>query len=237
MSTPEDWCETTPPTPKESCGTQSPYFEPDSLCENGWQPLYLTGLFRDMLIRHFSSADNLRSPDLSQFVWKDGSDSGILIESVYRWRGDLVEKRPAILIKRNAYRQRRLGLQDRLIGAGTNEALYPNERGAYENYTVNWVGSHTIFCIHGSGASCEILASEVVDELTVFTPAIRQQLSLEDFQVTEVGEISELEEASENYVIPVSVGWVYNKTWALKLESLPLRRVVQSLDIDGTPLT
>ena len=231
MSTPEDWCSTTPPTPKESCDTQSPYFEPDSLCANGWQPLYLTGLFRDILIRHFSSVDNLRSTDLSQFIWKDGSDSGILIESVYRWRGDLVEKRPAILIKRNAYRQKRLGINDEVTGVGISDALYKNERGATTLHTVNWVGSHTIFCIHGTGASCEILASEVVDELTVFAPAIRQQLSLEDFQLTEVGEINELEEASENYVIPVTVGWVYNKTWELKLESLPLRKVAYNIDV------
>ena len=231
MSTPEDWCQTTPPTPKEACETQSPYFEPDSLCENGWQPLLLTGLFRDMLIRHFSDPKELRSEDLRQFIWKPGADSGILIESAYRWRGDLVEKRPAILVKRNAYRQRRLGIRDEMIGAGTDSALFKNERGAHTIHTVNWMGSHTIFCIHGTGASCEILASEVVDELTVFTPAIRQQLLLEDFQVTEVGEISELEEATENYVIPITVGWVYNKTWQLKLESLPLRKVVQDLNL------
>jgi hypothetical protein len=185
-----------------------------------------------MLIRHFSSADELRSEDLKQFIWKPGADSGILIESVYRWRGDLVEKRPAILVKRNAYRQRRLGMQDEVMGVGTDETLFENERGAHSLYTVNWMGSHTIFCIHGTGASCEILASEVVDELTVFTPAIRQQLMLQDFQVSEVGEISELEEATENYVIPITVGWVYNKTWQLQLESLPLRRVVQDINLN-----
>jgi hypothetical protein len=63
----------------------------------------------------------------------------------------------------------------------------------------------------------------------MFAPAIRQYLSLVDFQVTEVGAINELEEASENYVIPITVGWVYNKTWELKLESLPLREVVMGL--------
>jgi hypothetical protein len=230
MSTPEDWCSTTPPTPKGASGTQSPYFEPDSLCENGWQPLLLTGLFRDMFIRHFSAEESIRANDLKQFVWKDDASSGILIESVYRWRGDLVEKRPAILVKRNAYRQTRLGINDNVMGMGTSGALYENERGAISLHTVNWVGSHTIFCIHGTGASCEILATEVVDELTMFTPAIRQYLSLMDFQVTEVGAISELEEASENYVIPVTVGWVYNKTWELKQDSLPLREVVINLE-------
>jgi len=229
MSTQEDWCVTTPPTPKDEATTQSPYFQPDSLCENGWQPLLLTGLFRDMLIRHFASEETIRADDLKQFIWKEDATSGIVIESVHRWRGDLVEKRPAILVKRNAYRQTRLGINDEVMGAGTSGALYPNERGAISLHTVNWTGSHTIFCIHGTGASCEILASEVVDELTMFAPAIRQYLSLVDFQVTEVGAINELEEASENYVIPVTVGWVYNKTWELKLESLPLREVVMSL--------
>ena len=229
MSTPEDWCETTTPPSKDPVDTQSPYFTPDSLCENGWQPLLLTGLFRDMFIRHFSDAASIRANDLKQFIWKEDASSGIVIESVYRWRGDLVEKRPAILVKRNAYRQTRLGINDEVIGLGTSGDLYENERGAISRHTVNWVGSHTIFCIHGTGASCEILASEVVDELTMFAPAIRQYLSLMDFQVTEVGAISELEEASENYVIPVTVGWVYNKQWDLHLESLPLRQVVQNL--------
>ena len=229
MSTPEDWCETTTPSSKDPAHTQSPYFNVDSLCENGWQPLLLTGLFRDMFIRHFSAEDSIRANDLKQFIWKEDASSGIVIESVYRWRGDLVEKRPAILVKRNAYRQSRLGINDAVMGAGTSGSLYKNERGAIHLHTVNWVGSHTIFCIHGTGASCEILASEVVDELTMFAPPIRQQLLLMDFQVTEVGAISELEEASENYVIPVTVGWVYNKTWELFEESLPLREVVQNL--------
>ena len=189
----------------------------------------MTGLFRDMFIRHFSTEDSIRANDLKQFIWKEDASSGIVIESVYRWRGDLVEKRPAILVKRNAYRQSRLGINDAVMGAGISDDLYKNERGAIHLHTVNWVGSHTIFCIHGTGASCEILASEVVDELTMFAPPIRQQLLLMDFQVTEVGAISELEEASENYVIPVTVGWVYNKTWELFEESLPLREVVQNL--------
>ena len=230
MSTPEDWCETTTPSSKDPAHTQSPYYEPDSLCENGWQPLLLTGMFRDMLIRHFSTKESIRANDLKQFIWKEDASSGIVIESVYRWRGDLVEKRPAILVKRNAYRQSRLGINDSIIGVGASGSLYKNERGAIHLHTVNWVGSHTIFCIHGTGASCEILASEVVDELTMFSPAIRQQLLLMDFQVTEVGAISELEEASENYVIPVTVGWVYNKTWELFEDSLPLREVVQNLN-------
>ena len=232
MPTPEDWCETTTPPSKDPAGTQSPYFSPDSLCENGWQPLLLTGLFRDMFIRHFATAASIRADDLKQFIWKKDATSGIVIESVYRWRGDLVEKRPAILVKRNAYRQTRLGINDTVIGAGASGDLYKNERGAIHLHTVNWVGSHTIFCIHGTGASCEILASEVVDEMTMFAPVIRQQLSLMDFQVTEVGAISELEEASENYVIPVTVGWVYNKTWELKEESLPLREVVINLQLN-----
>jgi hypothetical protein len=232
MTTPEDWCETTTPPSKDPSHTQSPYFEVDSLCENGWQPLLLTGLFRDMFIRHFSTEEGIRATDLKQFIWKEDASSGIVIESVYRWRGDLVEKRPAILVKRNAYRQSRLGINDKIMGVGTSGAIYPNERGAIHLHTVNWVGSHTIFCIHGTGASCEILASEVVDELTMFAPVIRQQLLLMDFQVTEVGAISELEEASENYVIPVTAGWVYNKTWELFEDSLPLREVVQGLKVN-----
>ena len=231
MTTPDNYCTTTEPDPKDPDRTRSPYFNPDSLCENGWQPLLLTGMFRDMLIRHFSDSKQIVAPDLKQFVWREDETSGILIESVYRWRADLVEKRPAILVKRNGYRQRRVGIQDKIFGMGTSGAISPNERGAMTRHMVHWLGSHTVFCIHGTGASCEILATEVVDQLTMNAPAIRQLFNLDEFQVTEVGAISELEESTENYVIPVTVGWVYQQVWDLHLDSLPLRDIAVNLDI------
>jgi hypothetical protein len=188
---------------------------PGSLAHLRWRPLLLTGLFRDVLARHFSDAATIEDPALKSLLWRDGLDTGILIESINRWRGDLVEKRPAVIIKRNAYTNVRITIND----------LSGTDKRGFDNFTTFWVGSHTLFCIHGTGAGAELLATETQRELTQFGPVFRQQLNLAKFQVTEVGTIHELEEASENFVIPVTVGWAYQETWSIRPESLPLKSI------------
>jgi len=226
MSTAE-WCPTpSDPPSKDACGTQST-IETGYLCENGWQPLLITGFLRDLLVRQWSAATNIISPENKQYVWSEEQTTGILIESVHRYRADLVEKRPAIMIKRNSFRNVQTGFSGQIFGEGLT--AYENEKGAISRHTTLFVGSHTLFCIHGTGASTEILAAEVMTHLVACLFPIRQHLGLRQFSVTEVGAIQEIEESSENYVIPITVGWGYEHTWELKLESLPL----QDVSIEG----
>lgn len=191
----------------------------------GMQPIAITGLCRDLMIRHFQPGQ-VETPDLRRFLWSEGDATGILIESIHRWRGNLVEKRPAIVVKRNAYRNLRLGVGDR-VGL--------NERGM-EQFATYWLGSHTLFCLHGSGAGADILATEVQRELTQFGPAIVRSLGLLKWAVTEVGAISEIEEAKESFVVPVTVGWCYEERWTLNLESLKLRKIPLTVLLDGAVL-
>jgi hypothetical protein len=197
-----------------------------SLCELGWQPLLIAGMIVDQLRKHFGDLSAIESNDLRRYVWQDSEKTGILIESVYRWRGDVTELRPAILIGRNAYQSQRIAIND-LTGI--------NERQGTQDFTTLCIGSHTLFCIHGTGASVDILATEVKRELSGFAPAIREYLGLDKFQVTEVGAISEVEEAREHYVSPVTVAWAYQENQTLRYESLPLRRFPLSVLLDLEP--
>lgn len=226
MSTAE-WCPTpgSPPN-KDACGTQSTV-NVNYLCENGWQPLLITGFLRGVLTRQWSSPQNIISPEMKQYVWSEGQTTGILIESVHRYKPDRVGQRPSIMIKRNSYRNIQTGFNGEIFGGGL--AAYETEKGAISRHTTLFVGSHTLFCIHGTGASTEILAEEVKAHLVACLLPIRRNLGLRQFSVTEVGAIQELEESSENYVIPITVGWGYEHTWQLRLESLPL----QSMSITG----
>jgi len=215
MSSHENWCQTTPVPPK---GDDDILGIP-ALCEMGWRPIMITGFLRDWMIRHFATPLTIETPDLRKYVWSNDERTGILIESVHRWKDDLIEKRPAILIKRNPYAGKRVAINDLSGGIGRTADKQ------YEQHTVLWVGSHTLFCIHGTGASTDILATEVQRELTEFSPKVREYLRMLKFAVTEVGPISEVEEATENYVVPVTVAWAYQETWRLRLEALPLRRI------------
>lgn len=222
MST-ADWCPTPVDSPdKDTCKNQSTV-NVSYLCENGWQPLLITGFLRDILTRQWADPSNIIAPELKQYVWSEAASSGILIESVHRYRADLVEKRPAIMIKRNSFRNMQTGFSGQIFGDGY--AAYENEKGAISRHTTLFVGSHTLFCIHGTGASTEILATEVMAHLVACLFPIRLHLGLRQFSVTEVGAIQELEESSENYVVPITVGWGYEHTWELKDGSLPLQSV------------
>jgi hypothetical protein len=189
----------------------------------GWRPILLTGMIRDLLIRNFQGPGNIRDADLRNLVWRPDERTGIMIESVHRWRGSLAEKRPAILIKRNAMQNLRLTIGDK---AGIDEQ-------GQSVYMTMWTGSHTLFCIHGSGASVEILASEVQKQITQFAPVLVEYLGLHRITVTEVGTVSELEEAKQDFAITVTVGWAYEELWKLELESLKLRKIPLSILLDG----
>ena len=191
-----------------------------SVCQLGMRPLILTGALRHILIHLFSSASQIEEPDLRSYIWREGRDTSILIESVNKWRGDLVEFRPAVLIKRNPFRNVRLGIADRVGMTGET----------FDTYNTAWVGSHSIFCINGSGASTELLATEVQRGLLQFGPVIGEQLQLMKFQVTEIGAVSEVEEAKENFAIPITIGWAYQEQWELSRESMKLSNVAMEID-------
>jgi len=184
-------------------------------------------MLRDQLVKHFSSTESILSNDLLKYVWSDSERSGILVESVFKWKGDLVQKRPAILIRPNAYQNSRFLLGERvgLTGEGNEE------------FTTIWIGSHTLFCIHGTGASVDILAGEVRKIVHRYSPATREYLNLLKYQVVQVGAPSEVEEATENYVVPIVVAWAFQESWELRYEALPLRRVPLSVLVDGAELS
>ncbi len=224
---PSDFCVPNPPTPDPNPPPAKPNQVvggmPDSLCSTGWQPILITGLCRDLLACHFRAPLNLEQKDLRQYVWREDERTGILIESIYRWRGAIVEKRPALIIKRNNYHNLRAGIAD----------FRGFDRQGFAVYSTFWVGSHTVFCIHTSGAGADILATEVQRELTQFHPIMVQYLGLMKWGVTEVASVVEVEEAKESFAVPITVGWAYEESWRLKKESLTLRRIPLSILLGG----
>lgn len=225
-----NWCPPSPPaTPRPSSGTAGNLYpiSPSTLCNMGWRPIMLTGMIRNLMTAHFKDQSQIEDADLRHLVWRPDERTGILIESIHRWRGTIVEKRPAVVVKLNARQNIRLGIQDKV---GTDEQ-------GNINYQTFWVGSHTLFCIHGSGASAEILATEVQRELTQWHPVIVNSLKLYQWQVTEVGAISEIEEAKETFVIPVTVAWTYTEMWKVSQEALKLRYMPLEILLDGALVT
>jgi hypothetical protein len=189
-------------------------------------PILLTGFFRDHFARHFASAATVEVSALQHLIWKDNERTTILIESLHRWEPRTTGLRPAILIKRNAFKNRREGIGDR-------KQLPAIDITGNPHFLTFWVGSHTLFCIGGTGAQAESLATEVRRDLVEFGPAIKNSFKLLRFQAVEVGAISELEEATENFVVPVTVGWAFEESWQLMQQAPRLKRISLSSLLDA----
>jgi hypothetical protein len=194
------------------------------MCHLLARPLVLTGFLRDYLVRHFQ-AMTIEDNALRHLIWKNDLTTPILIESIHRWRPQLTEARPAVIIKRNAYSNRRVGIGDRMQGN-------PADRLGNAHFATYWLGSHTLFCLGGSGAQAELLATEVQRELTEFGPVIQRAVGLHRYQVVEVGEVGELEESTENFVVPVAVAYAFEQKWVLLSQAPRLAHVSLSMILE-----
>lgn len=191
----------------------------DSICRaidsHGMRPYMMTGILRHVLISHFAASGVIEEPTLRSLLWKDSPDSPILIESVYRWKPAEANKRPACLIRRNGFQQKKLAVGN-IAGSTPQMDL---------KYAVSWVGSHTVFCLGGSSLQAELLGMEVQRELTEFGPLIQKTLGLLKFEVVEVGAAAEVDESAEHYGIPITIGWAYTESWTLKQTARKLGKI------------
>lgn len=230
----EDWCipplppvvGPNPDAPNDQLNPTGPIlpttqqaFQLSTLCNRGWQPQLLTGFLINLLRDQWSYAGNIFHPDLQESTWNDQPSSGILIEAVTRYTPETAGKRPAVLVKRNRVKVTAQGIGGRQQGVSPRTL----ETGAFVEYSSIMTGSHTIFCVNWSGVTAELLSTEVLHQLLEFAPPIREQLSLHQLDVLELGAAHRVEEGPESYVVPITVGWSYETGWQLKLQSLPLK--------------
>lgn len=178
----------------------------------------MTGLFCDLIRRHFATEANIPTADLRNLIWEKTDQTGILVEPAYKWRPELTQKRPAVLVKPNALVNKKMGL-------GNLRQLPFVDRAGNKRFITYWIGSHTLFCIAGNGTKVELLANEVRAELSQFSEVIRSALGLKQFGVIELGALSILEEAQENLVVPVTVGFAIEERWIVREQAPRLNKI------------
>jgi hypothetical protein len=182
----------------------------------------MTGIFRIWMMGHFMGPPGFRpettppnvesgDPTFQKMLWQVDETTGIAIESATRWVPELTEKRPGIIIKRNGFQRSKLVIGDKTIMAPDNSGNY---------YYVNaWQGAHTLFCIANKGAEVELLAAEVYREINQFSQLVRAQLDILRLEVRQVGDLMILEEARQNWTVPVVVSYAWTENWTLNNQS------------------
>jgi hypothetical protein len=189
----------------------------NNLCALGMTPHIVTGFLRDWLTNRFSDADNIETEQLRGMLWTATQPTGILIESITRWKPEATEKRPAIIIKRGNWASSRLVLND---SAGIGDVYLGSQR-----YGRLMTGSHTLFCISNSGAQSEIISGEVFKDLNTYGLVIANILNLVKFEAVELGELFQLEEAKENYAAPIVIQYTGQEVWTVAQQGPILKRV------------
>jgi len=199
--------------------------EVSSLCSSGSTPNILTGFLTAVMRDHFSRPENLEYggknehrlidgvkvpvEELQRYVWiADRANSSILIDPVWKYNREDIQRRPAILIKRNRTATAKVAIGDGMTIAGGADGRVP---GRYQTRSIS--GSHTLFCVAGSGAEAELLGAEVFGHLLGFAQVLREELRLHAFDVESLEAISHFEEFDDKFVVPVTVVYTAVKAW------------------------
>jgi hypothetical protein len=188
----------------------------------GLTPLLMSGALMQILGNHFASRDRIEHAPLRDYLWRADIKDGILIANITTWDPQAVERRPAIIVKSNAWQP------GEPLAIGNRLTLGPD---GYEHFSVLMHGSHTLFCLAGEGDEALVLAAEVFRELLTFSSVIRCDLDLIRFGVAEFGQVYKLQEATENYAVPVTVAYASNLTWSIEPDAPKLKRIVLSANL------
>jgi hypothetical protein len=173
-------------------------------------PLRLTGWMILWLTQKFAKASNIVQRGIQDKIWTDSEQTKIAILPLTAWEPTLTERRPGLIIKRQELKHVRLGIDNRSMGA----MLGPTGYGTTQHMTT-LQGSHTVFCIAGESGEAEQLGAEVGYELLKFAPLMRSLLDFVRIELVGIGELTKLEEASENFMVPVNLAYVFRAEWQI----------------------
>lgn len=204
-----------------------------SLCTTGLNGNILTGIFVRLAREHFARPLDLeyngsveQKEELEGYIWsEDISQTRILIDAVWKFNSQDIQRRPAILVKRNAWKPQRLVIADGMtVGpARRDDGAIDRVRGQIQTKAV--LGSHTLFCVGGTGAEAELLGAEVFRHLHEFSQVIREDVHLHRFSVEELGEVSLVEEFDDHFVVPVVAAYAFLSAWRVDIQAPWLKTI------------
>ncbi len=196
---------------------------PSVLCSLGPRPHIVTGYLRQWFIDHFSVRNRIENPQLFTKLWSAvPTDTEIEIESVTRWKPQTTEFRPAVIVARNDWKVLRFGINDMMMG--DKWVLNPG----IDYFAVAAEGSHTLFCVSSDPLEAELIGTEVYRETLEFGHRARADMALQRFQTLGLGKVFEIEEARQNYAVPVTVAYAAMEYWRVVPYTPFLKRIVLS---------
>lgn len=201
--------------PAEERKDARPFLAPSALCSGVIGRRDIASIVRTTLTQYWANAGNCRTPDLATLVWSANDlATQIYINKSSKFHLAAAGSRPALLVRSGACRLFKLAIGHRDV---------TDARG-FDNYSVMWIGSLTVFCTSKSDDQAELLQEEVGNHLLEISPDMLRY-GLIQFGVVELGETMPIRGAEESFAAPVSVGYAFHHGWSLRELSLPIRAI------------
>lgn len=189
----------------------------------------MTGFLLGLLRHHFADPANIDDELIREKMLRSGGynadykQTGIVIESVGAWRPETTEFRPAIIIKPNQWQLQQIALGDEALGGHNEDAI--------RHFAAMWACSHTIFALARETNEVERLGAEIASYLVYFSPIIRSSLNLPQFRLIGMDALGQIVaggaayEATESYVVPMSVAYAVQETWSLAQHAPKIKKI------------
>lgn len=184
-------------------------------------PVILTGFLKQLFTQFFVDPRNIVNAKVREIMtrsdgWRPDEQTAILVESSGRWRPELTEKRPGVIIRREDWNHQSIAIGDKLHGLNTD---------ATESRIDHWIGGYTVFALAGAQVEAENLASEILRVLRGYARLITEQLNVHLFRVTKIGAPGQLEEAKSNWAVPITIAVIVETQWLVREHAPILKRI------------
>lgn len=199
--------------------------DPSAVCSVGVPPEVMTGVLAQLLRAHFSEPDQIVDERLRDLVWADAPSSPILVETIDAFHPDKVGVRPALIVRDHGVKPVRAGIADRMDGTFAADGQ--------DRFMSLLNSSCTVFCMAGASLEAKQLATEVLDELVMFSEPIRTALALVRFVVLDRSDCFIVEESKQHFAVPITIAYQYTRSWKLAPITPRIRKFV--LNITTTP--
>lgn len=192
-----------------------------SLCSLGYPPLVVTGALLQFVRQILSDAQNVHNPVLRWYLetkgpWTPNEKSSLYIEALDRWRPEVTEQRPGLLVKPGAFLYERVVIGDVAVIDPVSGQM---------SFTGTWNATHTIFALGKEGGEVQQLAAEIGRNLIRYSRPIVDQLGLRKFLLVGMDEMKTLKESRDTFVIPINMAYSVDENWYLQEEAPRLKNI------------
>jgi len=184
----------------------------------GLSPEMINGLMAQLLTQHFSCPDWYIYPELRPFVWNSDPSPALRTLQImphYKWDVVSASKDPAIVYIGLGQNAQRITIGD--------QSYQSTARPEASGYVRSWSGAHRFMCIGQTKGQAEVLASELSQWFTEFTPWLISKLPFHDFQVVNRTVPQPFSELGDRVGVALTVSYAYLWAWELVPDGPPLK--------------